>query len=153
MITRCIYTGRNGIRLLLTESEGFLISCLPADDECCVSSEPSTQLLRQACSELDEYFSRQRKDFTVPLKPEGTEFQLRVIKALQTIAYGARVSYADVAAIAGKPTAVRATASAIAANRLLIFIPCHRVVRKNGELGQYRGGTPMKSTLLEIERS
>jgi len=83
----------------------------------------------------------------------GTQFQKKVWQALLTIPYGACCSYSDVAKQIGLPTAVRAVANAIGANPLLMVIPCHRVIRKNGELGGFSAGLDLKKRLLELERS
>lgn len=88
----------------------------------------------------------------VPLDFAGSEFQLRVWRALLAIPRGERRSYAEVAAAIGKPKAVRAVASAIASNRLAIVVPCHRVIRGDGSLGGYRWGVPLKERLIEAER-
>ena len=112
----------------------------------------TTPLLKQAVQELNEYFSGQRKIFTVPLKPEGTAFQQRCWKALQQIPYGETRTYGQQAAMIGNPKACRAVGMGNHRNPLPIFIPCHRVVGANGELTGYAGGLHIKETLLHIER-
>jgi len=87
----------------------------------------------------------------IPLDVWGTSFQVRVWRFLQQIPVGETKSYAEVAARIGAPKAVRAVASACAANNVAILIPCHRVIRGNGNLGGYRWGIDRKSTLLKIE--
>src|SRR5262245_49999373 len=84
------------------------------------------KILKQARRELDEYFAGKRKDFTVPVAPEGTEFQRKAWKALQTIPYGATRSYAQQATAIGNPKAMRAVGSANGRNPIAIIIPCHR---------------------------
>jgi AraC family transcriptional regulator, regulatory protein of adaptative response / methylated-DNA-[protein]-cysteine methyltransferase len=88
----------------------------------------------------------------LPLDVQGTAFQRRVWLALQAIPPGDRVSYADVASRIGKPSAARAVAKACAANPIAVAIPCHRVVRGDGDLGGYRWGLKRKRVLLERER-
>jgi len=88
----------------------------------------------------------------LPLDVRGTAFQRRVWLALQEIPPGATVSYADIAARIGKSKAARAVAQACAANPIAVAIPCHRVVRGNGDLGGYRWGVERKRVLLERER-
>lgn len=90
---------------------------------------------------------------TLPLDIQGTAFQQRVWKALQQIPPGATASYQELATAIGKPTAQRAVAQACGANKLALAIPCHRVVRSNGELGGYRWGVSRKDRLLENEKS
>ncbi|MBM0741293.1 bifunctional DNA-binding transcriptional regulator/O6-methylguanine-DNA methyltransferase Ada [Phormidium sp. CLA17] len=91
------------------------------------------------------------RGLNLPLDIQGTAFQQRVWQALQTIPPGTTVSYADVAKQINQPTAVRAVATACAANTLAIAIPCHRVVRSNGDLSGYRWGIERKRALLERE--
>jgi AraC family transcriptional regulator of adaptative response/methylated-DNA-[protein]-cysteine methyltransferase len=88
----------------------------------------------------------------VPFDFVGTEFQLRVWKALLSIPRGELRCYADVARAIGRPRSVRAVANAIAHNRLAIVVPCHRVVRSDGSLGGYRWGLPLKRRLVDAER-
>ncbi|WP_017811583.1 methylated-DNA--[protein]-cysteine S-methyltransferase [Paenibacillus shenyangensis] len=83
----------------------------------------------------------------------GTPFQLAVWEALSRIPYGQTLTYSAVAEMAGRPDAVRAVGAAIGANPVLITIPCHRVIGKNGNLTGYRGGMPMKQALLQLEQS
>lgn len=81
----------------------------------------------------------------------GTEFQKSVWIALQTIPLGKTVTYSDIARLSGNPKAIRAAASAVASNPVSLIIPCHRVVRKSGETGQYRWGADRKIALLKWE--
>jgi len=93
-----------------------------------------------------------RGGLDLPLDVRGTAFQRRVWLALQEILPGDTVSYADIAGRIGKPKAARAVAQACAANPIAVAIPCHRVVRGNGDLGGYRWGVERKRVLLERER-
>jgi AraC family transcriptional regulator of adaptative response/methylated-DNA-[protein]-cysteine methyltransferase len=88
----------------------------------------------------------------VPLDLRGTEFQRRVWQALQEIPFGARRTYRQIAAAIGRPRAVRAVASACAANRVAIAVPCHRVFRTDGGAGGYRWGVARKRKLEALER-
>lgn len=92
-------------------------------------------------------------NFDLPLDIRGTLFQQRVWQALQTIKPGETLSYGELATRIGSPKAVRAVASACAANVLAIAIPCHRIVRNNGDLSGYRWGVERKRALLDQERS
>lgn len=107
--------------------------------------------LRSYTDLLNAYMQGRRDKFTLPLDLAGTSFQLSVWQALSEIPYGETRSYADIAARIGKPAAVRAVASAIGANPALIFVPCHRVIGKDGALRGYRGGLDMKKSLLQLE--
>ncbi|WP_048000457.1 methylated-DNA--[protein]-cysteine S-methyltransferase [Lactiplantibacillus herbarum] len=103
--------------------------------------------------ELQAYLTGNRTSFDLPLdQSHGTALQQQVWQALATIPYGNTTTYTTIAEKIDRPTAVRAVASAVGKNPLLIVIPCHRVLRKDGTLGGYRGGLPMKKTLLALEK-
>jgi AraC family transcriptional regulator of adaptative response/methylated-DNA-[protein]-cysteine methyltransferase len=87
----------------------------------------------------------------LPLDIRGTAFQQQVWQALRAIPAGRTASYAEVAAMIGRPTATRAVAQACAANALAVAIPCHRVVRTDGEISGYRWGVARKRELLDRE--
>jgi methylated-DNA-[protein]-cysteine S-methyltransferase len=101
--------------------------------------------------ELDEYFAGARREFTVELKPRGTEWQQAVWRALLTIPYGATIDYRALAALAGNPRAVRAAGRANATNPIPILIPCHRVIGTDGSLTGYGGGLDAKELLILLE--
>lgn len=103
--------------------------------------------------ELMEYLNEDRQAFTMPLDLYGTAFQLKVWEALQSIPYGEVVSYMDIAERLENPGAVRAVGGAIGANPILIAVPCHRVITKDGKLGGFRAGVAMKKQLLTLEES
>ena len=86
-------------------------------------------------------------------RSRGTLFQQKVWAALQALPAGARVSYSELAERVGLPAAVRAVASACAANKIAVAIPCHRVVRTDGSLSGYRWGVERKAALLDAERT
>lgn len=108
--------------------------------------------LRSYAEQLIEYWQGARTSFTLPSALRGTPFQMAVWKALCDIPYGETRSYSDIADEIRKPSAVRAVGAAIGANPVLITVPCHRVVGKNGALTGYRGGMEMKARLLQLER-
>jgi AraC family transcriptional regulator of adaptative response/methylated-DNA-[protein]-cysteine methyltransferase len=89
--------------------------------------------------------------FGLPLDIQGTAFQQQVWRALQRIPCGSTTTYSDIAVHIGRPQAARAVAQACAANPIAVAIPCHRVVRRNGELGGYRWGVKRKQKLIEQE--
>lgn len=111
-----------------------------------------TPLLLQASAELEDYFRGKRKTFTVPLHPKGTPFQKQCWEALCRIPYGETRTYAQQAAMIGNPKACRAVGMSNHRNPLPIFIPCHRVIGKNGTLIGYAGGLTIKEILLNLER-
>lgn len=108
-------------------------------------------LLRAARTQLLEYLSGARRSFDLPLDPAGTAFQRSVWEALRAIPYGQTRTYGEIAAAVGRPRAVRAVGQANHVNPLPIFIPCHRVMGKNGALTGYAGGLDLKSALLALE--
>lgn len=97
------------------------------------------------------FIEQPQREFSLPLDIQGTPFQQKVWAALCEIPLGTTISYSMLAKRMGRPTATRAIASACAANTLAIVIPCHRVVKQNGELSGYRWGTDRKRALLSIE--
>lgn len=108
--------------------------------------------LQRLSDELAAYFDGRSTDSTVPVAPRGTPFQERVWAELRRIPHGETISYEELAARIGQPTAVRAVANANGQNRINLVIPCHRVIGKNGSLTGYGGGLWRKRLLLEHER-
>ena len=102
-------------------------------------------------SQLAEYFEGKRAIFELQLAPTGTDFQLEVLTALQTIPSGETRSYRDIAQQIGRPEAVRAVGAANGRNPLPIVIPCHRVIGADGSLTGFGGGLETKLFLLELE--
>jgi AraC family transcriptional regulator of adaptative response/methylated-DNA-[protein]-cysteine methyltransferase len=102
---------------------------------------------------LDDHLSHAAPRPDLPLDLRGTAFQVRVWRFLLSVKSGDVVSYSELAAGAGAPRAVRAAASACAANRLAVLIPCHRALRADGGLGGYRWGLERKRALLDAERA
>lgn len=109
--------------------------------------------IAQLKAELAGYFAGKRREFTVPFKYPGTDFEQRVWNQLLNIPYGETCSYQELARMLGQPGASRAVGTANGKNRLAILIPCHRVVNHNGELGGYGGGLWRKRLLLELEQN
>jgi methylated-DNA-[protein]-cysteine S-methyltransferase len=103
--------------------------------------------------QLDEYFAGRRHTFDVPLDWQlSTGFRRMVLEHLaRDIDYGSTASYATVARLSGSPKAVRAVGTTCATNPIPVVVPCHRVVRSDGTMGNYRGGTAAKRTLLDLE--
>jgi methylated-DNA-[protein]-cysteine S-methyltransferase len=102
--------------------------------------------------ELDEYLSGRRTSFDLPLDFQlATGFRRTVLNHLPEIAYGRTASYAAMAIAAGNPKAVRAVGTACATNPLPLVVPCHRVIRSDGTIGQYAGGPENKQILLSLE--
>jgi methylated-DNA-[protein]-cysteine S-methyltransferase len=110
------------------------------------------KMLQPYILQLEEYLKGLRKNFTLPLDLRGTAFQQAVWHVLHEIPHGETVSYSQVAQELDKLSAIRAVGTAIGANPILIVVPCHRVVGKNGSLTGYRGGLRNKEKLLLLER-
>lgn len=107
--------------------------------------------LAEACRQLQEYFAGERREFDLPLKLEGTEFQVSVMEALRKIPYGETASYGEIAQRIGRPKAVRAVGAANGRNPIPIVVPCHRVIGSTGDLTGFGGGLDTKEALLRHE--
>lgn len=101
--------------------------------------------------QLEEYFNKKRKKFTIPIKLNGSTFQNKVWKEISKISYGQTISYQNLANQINNPKAVRAVASAVGANKLIVIIPCHRIIGTNNALNGFVLGVNNKIKLLEIE--
>lgn len=110
-------------------------------------------VVEAAMRQLGEYFTGQRQEFDLPLYQPGTPFQQQVWKALRDIPYGTTVSYAQLAASIGRPSAYRAVAAACQANAIGIIVPCHRVIGSSSALTGYAGGLDRKRWLLALEET
>ena len=113
--------------------------------------EGTHPLLTELETQLGEYFRGDRRGFDLPIVLSGTDFQERVWRALLQIVYGSTISYAELARRVGSRGGSRAVGSANGANRIAIVVPCHRVIRANGDLGGYGGGLSRKRRLLDLE--
>ena len=111
------------------------------------------ELLANCVQQLKEYFKKQRKEFDLPLKPVGTDFQKAVWDALLDIPYGETESYFEIAKKLGNPNAVRAVGGANGRNPISIIVPCHRVIGSSGNLVGYGGGLWRKKWLLQHEQN
>ena len=111
------------------------------------NEKPFAEAMRQ----LNEYFAGERQDFDLPLRLDGTEFQLLVLQELRRIPYGETASYRDVAERIGRPKAMRAVGAANGRNPIPIIVPCHRVIGSSGDLTGFGGGLDTKEALLRLE--
>ncbi|ATG52645.1 cysteine methyltransferase [Brachybacterium vulturis] len=108
-------------------------------------------VLDDAERQLQEYLAGRREDFTLPLAPEGTEFQRTVWHRLRAIPRGTTTTYGQIARDLGRPRAAQAVGAAVGANPLSIVVPCHRVVGSTGSMTGYAGGIETKQALLLLE--
>ncbi|HKM40067.1 MAG TPA: methylated-DNA--[protein]-cysteine S-methyltransferase [bacterium] len=137
-----IYNGmddvRNWISVYFPDAEGL-------------SLVPCHSYFTMATKQLNEYLDGKRQRFTLPLDLKGTQFQKAVWEELLKVPYGQTISYGNLAIKSGYLGAARAVGSAMRVNPLPIFVPCHRVLRANGSIGNYGGGMDLKRRLLQLE--
>jgi methylated-DNA-[protein]-cysteine S-methyltransferase len=130
------------------ETYEHMVKRFPAAD-----FEKSPKALEPYRHELTDYLEGKLSKFSLQVDVKGTPFQEAIWGALKEIPYGGTCTYSDIAEKIGKPAAVRAVGTAIGANPVLITVPCHRVIGKNGAITGYRGGITMKQHLLELEKA
>ena len=147
----CLYNSPIGI-LKISEDNGKIIGLYPNQKEKS-GQEQHSELLKEACRQLDEYFQGKRKQFDLPINYKGTPFQEKVWRELQNIPYGETRSYEDIAIKIGSPKADRAVGQANNRNPILLLIPCHRVIHKNGDISGFACGIKTKKYLLDLEKS
>jgi methylated-DNA-[protein]-cysteine S-methyltransferase len=111
------------------------------------------QILDQTARQLDDYFAGRLRQFSLPLAPRGTAFQLAVWEVLRQIPYARTVTYGEIAKRVGNPKASRAVGGANNRNPIAVIVPCHRVIGSGGALVGYGGGLETKQYLLDLERA
>lgn len=136
--TTKIVGDENGVSVISILQEGELSKKIPKE-------------LKEAVSQLNEYFAGKRQNFDFKINPQGTEFQQKVWQELVKIPFGKTMSYLDLSKKLGDVKAIRAVASANGKNPLWIVVPCHRVIGTDGSLTGYAGGLWRKKWLLEHE--
>ena len=114
-----------------------------SDEQIPICTDP---LFLKCKEQIEQYLTGERKSFDLPLYLEGTEFQKLIWKELMDIPYGETRSYGEL------NTGARAVGSACRRNPLLILVPCHRVIRADGTLSGYAGGSEIKRRLLQLEK-
>jgi methylated-DNA-[protein]-cysteine S-methyltransferase len=146
--------------LLSIETDGTYINTVhfvhslkdpPMDEKQPEITVPAEPLLQQCIAQLQEYFEGSRKVFDLPLRQQGTAFQLTVWKALTHIPYGRTISYMELAKRINNVKAIRAVGTSNGSNNIAIIVPCHRVIGSDGSLTGYGGGLWRKQWLLEHE--
>ena len=152
-----------GTLLLAATRRGLVRIVLPDQDEEEALTELATAVsprvlqwparLDEARRELEQYFEGRRRRFELDLdhRLRHAGFQRQVLRAIERIPFGSTLSYAQVAGRAGNARACRAAGSALGRNPIPIVVPCHRVLRSSGAVGEYGGGPEMKRYLLELE--
>lgn len=155
MISYYIFKSPIGL-LKICEENGFIINLnLLSNDLNNISkySINHSDLLYESYIQIKEYFSGNRKKFELPIKYNGTIFQNQVWSELQNIPYGMTRSYKDIATAIGNPKATRAVGQANNKNPIMIIIPCHRVIYKNGDISGFAYETNVKKYLLDLEKA
>ncbi len=137
-------------KIWLSANAHAIVSVTFGREPACAVITP-TQLIEETASQLDEYFRGHRTEFTLPLDPQGTDFQKRVWNVLKDIPYGQTRSYAWVAGMVGCTRSYRAIGGAGNRNPIPIIIPCHRMIGSDGQLKGYAGGLDIKRRLLDLE--
>lgn len=136
----------------ITANESAILSVNLVDKPAGKNTPADVPVLKKCVKELEEYFMGRRKNFSVKLEKEGTDFQKNVWNELEKIPFGKTASYEDVAVKIGNKKAVRAVGLANSKNPHWIIVPCHRVIGKNKKLVGYAGGLDRKEWLLEHEK-
>ncbi len=132
-------------------TNGYITFFKKIFDENITDFGTKNELSQRAYEQLTEYFDGKRKNFDLPYKLNGTEFQKKVWSALCDIPYGQTRSYKDIAIAVGNEKASRAVGMANNKNPITVIVPCHRVIGASGKLVGYAGGLSMKEFLLEME--
>lgn len=114
-------------------------------------TKDSPAIMKETVKQLDEYFNRKRKDFSLKVYLKGTDFQKDVWNAMYKIPYGKTASYKEIAKAARRPKAARAVGGACHRNPVAIVFPCHRVIGSDGSLTGFGGGLDLKEKLLKHE--
>ncbi len=147
---KSFYKSPIGILEFACENDELIYLKLSADFN---QSSKETVFIKNIKLQLEEYFLGKRHCFDIKINPQGTDFQKFVWKELQKIPYGETKSYSDIAEAVGNKNAQRAVGSACNKNPLMIIIPCHRVISKNGEIGGFAYGNSVKQNLLNLEKN
>ncbi len=135
--------------ITIFESEGYIRKMEFNNNEDFKNDD--TDLLLKSANEIKAFFDGKLKEFTFPYLIEGTEFNKAILVAMKSIPYGETRSYKELAIMSGYPLAYRAVGTVCKNNKLPILFPCHRVVKSNGEYGDYRGGKELKEFLIRLE--
>ena len=152
MIHLCYYDSPIGMLRLFANEKGITRIQFAFDmKESIHSVEAKTPLLQEAVRQLTDYFTGIRKEFSLLLDLQGTDFQLRTWNELRSIPYGETRTYKQIAEAIDCPKGCRAVGLANNRNPIPIIIPCHRVIGANGDLTGYAGGLDIKKRLLAIE--
>lgn len=136
--------------LKIVSDDNYLLEVSLVQEKCI--KENKNIIVERCLNQLDEYFEGKRKTFDIEYKLIGTKFQKQVWSELSKVPYGTKISYKDLAIKINNPKAVRAVGTAVGKNKILIIIPCHRVLNSGTGLGGFSaGGLVNKKKLLKLE--
>ncbi len=137
--------------LQITQEDETIIRIERVDQPKHGKDSGTSPLLAEAERQLTAYFAGERRQFDFPIELRGSAFDQRVWEKLLTVPFGEWKSYGEIAKEIGKPGAARAVGGAVGRNPLLIVVPCHRILRKDGGIGGFSAGIDAKKTLIAIE--
>jgi len=133
----------------IEEENGFISSISFRSEP--FDERAQSEVLKKAYHQLSLYFKGELKQFDLPLRPKGTDFQKKVWDELMKIPFGQTIAYKELARRLGDPKVIRAAAKANGSNPIAVVIPCHRVIGSDGSLVGYAGGLERKRELLKLE--
>ncbi len=148
----CFYHSPIGKIAIAEENEKIVRIFLQTDKIPFDAIVTTNSTLSVAMKQLDEYFAGKRKNFSLPIELNGSDFNVKVWQEILKIPYGKTVSYQEIAKKIGKPTACRAIGQAANKNPLPLIIPCHRIIGKNGKLTGFVCSVKVKQKLLDMEK-
>ena len=137
------------IEIICTEKE--LISLVFTEEK--NNNAEENTITNLVTKQLNEYFSKERKTFDLPIKIDGTDFQKKVWNEILKVPFGFTKTYKDIAIAIGNPNSSRAIGKASGGNKIWLIIPCHRIIGSIGKLTGYAGGIERKKWLLEHEKN
>lgn len=150
MLYTCVFNSKIGNIQINADEKSILTVSLTNE---AVNFLNKNEIIDETIKQLGEYFNGNRKEFTLPLNPQGTEFQKKVWQELLKIPYGETRSYKQIAELIGNKNASRAVGNTCNKNPIAIIIPCHRIIGNNGLLVGYAYGKNVKNSLLNLEKS
>lgn len=138
--------------LLLGADGDVLVQCRFVEQPPQLYETRSSEVLEMAKRQLREYFAGVRREFSLPIRLDGTPFQQDVWRALQSIPFGSTTTYGAIAGVVQRRQAARAVGQAVGHNPISIIVPCHRVLATGGGLGGYAWGVDRKQYLIDLEQ-
>ncbi|XMB73132.1 methylated-DNA--[protein]-cysteine S-methyltransferase [Mycoplasmatota bacterium WC30] len=144
------YTYDSKIGKITIFADEIILHQIKLESKVIYNDEPNFIILN-TITQLDEYFDNLRTTFDLPFNIVGTDFEKEILSKIIAIPYGETRSYKELASAANHPGAFRATGTVCKNNKLPLIIPCHRVIKSDGSIGEYLGGKAIKKSLIELE--